>query len=587
MLWAPPWVWVGIGDIFFRDLSRLERMVMYSAKPGLASVCLVFVTALFFSLLLVPVTAKLARRIGAIDYPNDRSSHAVPTPRIAGLAISASLLISCLAFLPFDRIFLGYIWGLLVMTAIGFADDLGDLGPRAKFIGQIIGAGGFVLISGVYLHGVGDIFGLGNISLGMVGKLFTVFCIVGGINALNLSDGLDGLAGGISAIAGIFIAYFAWLTHSWAVLFLAVSLCGATIGFLRYNSYPARLFMGDSGSLILGYTLSVMMVRLGEHPREVPLVSLVMIVALPLLDTLLVMTRRIRHGQSPFSSDRTHLHHRLMALKLSHPAVVTAIYVLSLAFGYVAVVSYHVAEWKQLILMLASGGMVFGGVYLMQHRGLCFTGMVTRPLVPPEQVPWFDRITPVIERSAKLVSGLLLSLLLIPAFKVSPIHSTLNLGLLLFALSGLLSFFSLRFHHSHNSILHGATYLALFSLLLYYNLSSINKDSWLHTYVYVLSVVSLAWVVAKLTFKAHSEIVITSAFELLMLFVTWFIPFVVMRNMNFPAEVVEAVETACVLSIPFFLLAKIHIRLQEQDRWHWSIASLMGTLIILGIRSSI
>lgn len=349
---------------------------MFAANVDFENLCLFFFTPLLLSLLLVPVASGLAHKLGAIDRPNGRSSHTTPTPRLGGLAISASLVITCIAYLPFDRFLLAFVLGLLIAAATGLVDDMVGIRPRWKFLGQIASASAFVYFSGMPLHGIGNILGFGDIPLGWVASAFTVFFIVGGMNAFNLADGLDGLAGGISAIAAALFAYFAWLTQNWVLLLLAISLCGSVIGFLRYNTYPARVFMGDCGSLMLGYTLTVVVVVLaqgsGQDRHDVPLVALATVIALPLLDTLLVMARRIYYGNSPFLADRTHLHHRLMELGLPHPSAVTTIHMVMLCFGLLAILIHDDPEWLQFAYLLFSGAAFFGSISLLQHSRFRF-----------------------------------------------------------------------------------------------------------------------------------------------------------------------------------------------------------------------
>lgn len=250
-----------------------------------------------------------------MDHPKDRSSHSIQTTRLGGLGIAASLVLSCLMFLPFNAFTWAFLTGLLAIIATGLIDDIADIGPRWKFVGQIVAAGAFVGLGGGSLVNLGDFLGLGQITLDLLAVPFTIFCMVGAMNAFNLSDGLDGLAAGLAAITAVFFAYFSWHVGAIDLLLVCVALLGAVMGFLRYNSYPAKLFMGDCGSLTLGYVLAALLVsgsqRGGHH---IPLVAWAMVVALPLLDTLLVMARRMYYGHSPFLPDRTHLHHRLMAV---------------------------------------------------------------------------------------------------------------------------------------------------------------------------------------------------------------------------------------------------------------------------------
>lgn len=354
---------------------------MFSDQIDFGSICLLFATPLILSLIFVPMTAYLAGRIGAIDHPNGRSAHSIPTPRLGGLAIFASLAVTCIAYLPFDRLLVSFLLGLPIIVATGLVDDIRGISPRWKFAGQILAASVFLFFSGMPLHGIGDIFGIGEISLGWGGFLFTVFFMVGAMNAFNLADGLDGLAGGIAGIAAVFLACLAWLAQSWMLVLLAMALCGSIAGFLRYNSYPARVFMGDCGSLMLGYTLSVMVVVLAQHQdlHGTPLVTVATVIALPLLDTLLVMARRMRNGKSPFLPDKTHIHHRLMELGLPHPVAVQTLYAAMLSFGLLAILNRDESEWMQLSYMLLGGALFFGSVSLMRQGHLRFGAAGRKP----------------------------------------------------------------------------------------------------------------------------------------------------------------------------------------------------------------
>jgi UDP-GlcNAc:undecaprenyl-phosphate GlcNAc-1-phosphate transferase len=271
-------------------------------------------------------------------------------------------------------------------------------------------------LGGGALVNLGDFLGRGEITLDLLAVPFTIFCMVGGMNAFNLSDGLDGLAAGMAAIAAVFFAYFSWHAGAADLLLVCVALLGALIGFLRYNSYPAKLFMGDCGSLTLGYVLTALLVsgsqREGQH---IPLVAWAMVLALPLLDTLLVMARRMRYGHSPFLPDRTHLHHRLMTLGLSHPAVVAVMYVAMALFGTQALALQDHTDGFKFAALCLTGMMLFGCVTVLQHMGFVFNaGRLKRPDATTGQWPIFSRTTGAAMANALPIS-VLLSLLCLPA----------------------------------------------------------------------------------------------------------------------------------------------------------------------------
>lgn len=368
-----------------------------------------FLAALLLSLLIVPATIVLARKVGAVDVPKDRSSHSAPTTRLGGLGIALSLVLSILLFMPLDTFAWAFLTGLLVIVATGVVDDIADIGPRWKFAGQIVAAASFVLLDGGTLSHLGDFLGTGGITLDLFAVPFTIFCMVGGMNAFNLSDGLDGLAGGMAAIATVFFAYFSWHAGASDLLLVCVALLGAVIGFLRYNRYPAKLFMGDCGSLTLGYVLATLLIsgsqREGNHA---PLVAWAMVLALPLLDTLLVMARRMRYGRSPFLPDRTHLHHRLMTLGLSHPGVVAVMQAAMACFGMEALALQDHPEWLGFSALCLTGMVLFACVGVLQHKGWVLKAERLRlPDVTAGQWPVFSRISNVVMSNAIQISVLL------------------------------------------------------------------------------------------------------------------------------------------------------------------------------------
>ncbi len=193
-----------------------------------------FFTALFLSLWLTPFTVRLSRRLGAVDRPGDeRKVHSRVVSRLGGLAMVAAVGVSLLLFFPVDRRLAAFLLGALVVSAAGFVDDLRILRPSVKFAFQAAAAGIFVWVSGASLSSLGDFLGIGEVTTGALAPAVTVFCMVGVMNALNLSDGLDGLAGGLSAIACVFLGFFAYLGGDRVSAAILVALLGSVLGFLR------------------------------------------------------------------------------------------------------------------------------------------------------------------------------------------------------------------------------------------------------------------------------------------------------------------------------------------------------------------
>jgi UDP-GlcNAc:undecaprenyl-phosphate/decaprenyl-phosphate GlcNAc-1-phosphate transferase len=328
---------------------------------------LVFFIAAAVTFLLTPVARILAMRWGAVAKPRDRDVHAIPTPRLGGVAmyagVASALLVAHLMPTLQQTYQEGSDTGAVLVAGgficlVGVVDDRWQLDALTKLAGQIFAAGVMILL-GVQLVSVYVPFGhVGTISFGRndAVPLTLIFCLVS-INAINFIDGLDGLAAGVSAIAAI--AFFAYSYHlaqqgyvdvAFAPTLLSAVLAGACVGFLPHNFTPARIFMGDSGSMLIGLMLSASAVTavtgadpqsfgktLGGLPLFLPLLPLV-VLAVPLVDLLMAVTRRVKAGRSPFAPDKLHLHHRLLEIGHSHRRAVLIIYFWSalLAGGGVA-----------------------------------------------------------------------------------------------------------------------------------------------------------------------------------------------------------------------------------------------------------
>ena len=314
----------------------------------------IFMTALFSSLIMVPFLRKWAIGQGNVDIPDARKVHDTPTPRLGGVAIFLAFLFSVLAFVPMEPAVRGMLFGGLVMFATGLVDDLYEISAKRKFIGEIAACLAAIVIGQLWLSNLGNLFGFGDIILPTwVGIPFTVFAVVGVINAINLIDGLDGLAGGFSSIALSAFLLMGILVGDMTTVMLSAALFGALLGFLKYNFYPARIFMGDVGSLTVGFLLGFLAVHLTQHAGSSasPVVPLI-ILGLPILDTIRVMTGRIRRRLSPFSPDKNHVHHQFLALGFAHRFTVLILYTLTLFLACFAVLFHSWPEYLMLIFFL-------------------------------------------------------------------------------------------------------------------------------------------------------------------------------------------------------------------------------------------
>ena len=286
---------------------------------------------------MTPPVRLLAFRIGAIDIPLDaRRMHKKPTPRIGGLAMFAGFMVATFVFCdPSSELYALWIGGA-ILVILGIIDDIFRLSAWIKLLVQLCVAG-IAVCFGVLIDHV-TLFGF-MIEFGYFSIPITILWIVGLSNAINLIDGLDGLACGVSAITAVSVFTVMLITGDYTSALLTAILIGACLGFLPYNRNPARIFMGDTGSLFLGYTLSVISVQ-GLFKLHTVLSFLVpfSIFALPILDTLVAIVRRLCHWQSPFHPDRGHLHHRLVDMGFSHKEAVRILYAISALMGLVAVV---------------------------------------------------------------------------------------------------------------------------------------------------------------------------------------------------------------------------------------------------------
>lgn len=319
----------------------------------------IFLTSMFTSLVLIPNISRLAVSIGIFDGVDERKTHKGAIPRLGGIAIFFAVLLGVILFTEIDRHVRGFLAGGVVIFLTGLTDDLEQISPKKKFLGEVVAALLVTVIGGIRLTTLGDLFGTGVIHLGYLSIPFTVFGIVGVINAINLVDGLDGLAGGVTAIATAAIGVLAYISGDHALLGVCAALLGAVVGFLKFNSYPARIFMGDGGSLFLGYCLAVLSIHLVEFTQahgEGSVLTPLIILAVPVFDTLFVMGRRLVAGKGLFSPDRTHIHHRFMGLGLGHKSTVVLVYGLSYFLAVYAVMSRHLPDRSQLnnlVLLLA------------------------------------------------------------------------------------------------------------------------------------------------------------------------------------------------------------------------------------------
>jgi len=327
-----------------------------------------FVVATFVTMVLIPAVVRFASWIHAADMPDERKVHRVPMPRLGGLAMAAGMVLPMLLWAPMQPRLAGFLGGVALILSFGVWDDIGRLDYRVKFLGQIAAVLWVVLYGGVVIRYL-PFGGLDPIPEAIAIPL-TVFALVGVTNAVNLADGLDGLAGGITLLSLATIAALAYTAAEGGFVLLAtLAVMGSILGFLRYNTYPARIFMGDGGSQLLGFCVGVLVVMLTQQIDTALSPALpLLILGLPLLDTVLVMVERIGEGKSPFVADRKHIHHRLLELGFGHYQAVFAIYAIQSAFIVAAYFLRFESDTFVISVYLALCAAIVGYVKLLPAR---------------------------------------------------------------------------------------------------------------------------------------------------------------------------------------------------------------------------
>ena len=329
---------------------------------------LTFLTAMALSMAIIPVMMRLAPRLGMVDEPDPRKVHAVPIPRVGGVGIVLGALVAVVLWVPLDQHLRAWLFGSLVLLGFGVWDDAAELGHYVKFIGQFIAAIAVVYWGDVvvWLWPFTDMEPLPA----AVAKPLTVIAIVGMINAINHSDGLDGLAGGESLISLTAIAWLAWQAEGMAVTLVALATIGGVFGFLRYNSHPAQVFMGDGGSQFLGFTLAVLVILLTQevNPALSPSVA-ALLLGLPIVDILAVFAQRVYHGMNWFRATKNHIHHRLLELGFHHYEAVTLIYGVQFVLVVTAVLIPYESDGLLLGIYLAITLGMLAVVYGLRARG--------------------------------------------------------------------------------------------------------------------------------------------------------------------------------------------------------------------------
>lgn len=291
-----------------------------------------------------------AYKVGLIDIPNERSAHKKPVARGAGIVFGFVFLMAILLLHIFSDVAHDYSFIFLaffIVYVAGIYDDMYDIKSRTKFIFIIIAAI-IAYYDGFQITSVGTYFGY-NFQLGLLSLPFTIFAVVGFTNALNLTDGLDGLASSISIVILSSLSYLGFMHNDPLLSCIPLLLVAPLLAFLIFNWYPAKVFMGDSGSLFLGFTIAMLSIYALKYINPA---SILFLAAIPLLDTLVVMRRRKQRKQSLFTADKNHLHHILLKFKKDKLFTVSSLIRLQVLFALIFIQVYNKSDFVNLVLFI-------------------------------------------------------------------------------------------------------------------------------------------------------------------------------------------------------------------------------------------
>ncbi len=317
-----------------------------------------------------PIVKSFAQKVGAMDTPDGiRRIHTHPIPRMGGMAIFLGFLLSVVLFAEITKPVQGILIGCIIIVATGILDDIINLRWWIKLAAQIVAAV-IAVAHGVMIEGImnPNVFAAENtLLIGYLSIPVTLVWIVGVTNAVNLIDGLDGLACGVSAISSVTMLTVALMVAEPNIALLLAALAGGCLGFIPYNLNPAKIFMGDTGALLLGYVLAtVSILGLFKFYAVMTFLVPVMALALPLFDTIFAIIRRVLKGQSPMTPDRGHLHHRLIDHGLSQKQAVAVLYSLSAMMGLTAVVICTTGQLRLTLLLIELAIAVAVGIFVVE-----------------------------------------------------------------------------------------------------------------------------------------------------------------------------------------------------------------------------
>lgn len=367
---------------------HLLQLDLYFQDYKLALLC--FISAFVVTLISIPPIIALINRFRLYDMPSARKLHSSPIPTMGGIAIMAGMMAGLVLWFPFSNELaqVSFFFSIAVLFGLGILDDLKDLSARYKFIIQL-GLALLIALSGIRITTFSGLFGIYDLPLNAQ-YTFTILAIVGITNAFNLIDGIDGLAGGLGFMSLVTLGFFLTMNGDAYTALIAFALAGGILAFLYFNFNPAKIFMGDTGSLVLGFVTAVLCIRLMQVNEMAanPVLShapvfVLGIVLIPFYDTLRVFALRIWKGKSPFVADKTHIHHLLTNQGFSHGFAAKLI---CFIHGFILIEVYWLRWLKQewvLAILLAFMLLI---TVLLKKMGRLFRKDITAGLKPEDKI---------------------------------------------------------------------------------------------------------------------------------------------------------------------------------------------------------
>ena len=472
---------------------------------------------------LIPILERRAVALEIIDAPGERKVHLRPVPRVGGIAMAAGAAAAFAFWMPPGPRSVAFLVGAAIVLLFGVWDDRRDLPPWLKFLGQLLAVSVVVFLGDVTIHSV-TFAGRYELPPAIALPLTFVF-LVGVTNAINLADGLDGLAGGTTFLCFAAIAALSYGHDQPFVMVVACVMMGSLLGFLRFNSYPARIFMGDGGSQLLGYTVGVVALVLTQDPELPYSVALpLLLLGLPILDTLAVIAIRLREGRSPFSADKNHLHHRLLGLGFDQFEAVVVIYLLQGVLFVSAWLMRYQSDVSIVLVFAAFAAALLLGLLGAERRGWRWEGFADQRLgaAIAERLPWL-RAPERLPRWTNVTAWACVSLYVL-AIGLTSTTISADVAWLAGGIAALLLVAALRFepHPSIERLAHGAVFVAMVMVVYLDHIEPARLPLFKALKLVILPLLSAA-VVVRIRFARERRFAVTTL-DVLVVFLALVLP---------------------------------------------------------------